>query len=251
MAVPIIDHVLIGGEWVRAAHVTYPGTDPGTEELAGHAPACSVEQVRGAARAARDAFERGPWPRMSGAERGARLHAAAEKFRAEMGPLVDLTIAETGAVRGVAKAQQVGAVPLRLARWAELASTPADEDVPSRTLVPGMTARRLVSREPIGAVACHPPFIFLIANCAGKIGPALAGGNTVVVQPAPVDPLCVAELCRIAASVLPPGVLNFVCGEGPEIGEALVLAPEVDMISFTGSSAVGQRIQEAVGPRMK
>ena len=60
-----------------------------------------------------------------------------------------------------------------------------------------------------------------MTNCAGKIGPALACGNTVVVKPAPVDPLGVAELCRIVDSVLPPGVVNFVCGSAPEIGEAL------------------------------
>src|SRR5262249_13675368 len=111
-------------------------------------------------------------------------------------------------------------------------------------------ARGLVVGEPIGVVACIPPFNFPMTNCAGKIGPALACGNTVVVKPAPADPLGVAELCRIAASVLPPGVLNFVGGAGPEVGEALVLAPEVDMGSFTGSSAVGARIREAVAPRM-
>src|SRR5262249_10104958 len=165
-------------------------------------------------------------------------------------PLVELTIAETGAVRAVAKAQQVGAVPLRLARWAELAATPADEELPTRPLVPGMTPRGILTREPIGVVACLTPFNFPITNCAGKIGPALACGNTAVVKPAPSDPLGVAELCRIAASVLPPGVLSFVGGSGPEIGEALVRAPEVDMVSFTGSTTVGQRIQEAVAPRM-
>src|SRR5215510_14892450 len=112
MAVPVFDRVLIGGEWVRAAHGTYPVVDPATEEPAGHAPECSVDQVRAAARAARDAFERGPWRTMSAADRGALLREVAERFRAEMESLVDLTIAETGALRAVAKAQQVGAVPL-------------------------------------------------------------------------------------------------------------------------------------------
>ena len=77
-------------------------------------------------------------------------------------------------------------------------------------------------REPIGVVACITPYNFPMTNCAGKIGPALACGNTVVVKPAPVDPLGVAELCRIVDSVLPPGVVNFVCGSAPEIGAALV-----------------------------
>src|SRR5207244_2563224 len=176
MSVPVCDQVLIGGEWVRAGGGTYPVIDPATEEPAGHAPECSVEQARAAA----------------------------------------------------------------------LAAVPADEPLPPRG-----NAHGLVAREPIGVVACITPFNFPMTNCAGKMGAALACGNTVVVKPAPADPLGVAALCRIVAAVLPPGVLNFVGGQGPEIGEALVLAAEVDMISFTGSSAVGARIQEAVAPRMK
>src|SRR5439155_679983 len=92
-------------------------------------------------------------------------------------------------------------------------------------------------------------FNFPMTNCAGKIGPALACGNTVVVKPSPVDPLGVAELCRIVDAFLPPGVLNFVNGSGPEIGEALVRSPDVDMISFTGSTAVGRRVKEAAAAR--
>jgi len=245
MSVPVVDRVLIGGEWVRAAGGTYPVIDPATEEPAGHAPECTVEQVRAAARAARAAFERGPWRTMGGAERAACLVEAAERFAREAPGLVELTIAETGAVRPVAETQQVGAVAVRLARAAELAAAPADEPLPARGHAHG-----LVAREPIGVVACITPFNFPMTNCAGKMGAALACGNTVVVKPAPADPLGVAALCRIVAQVLPPGVLNFVGGQGPEIGEALVLAPEIDMISFTGSSSVGARIREAVAPRM-
>src|SRR5262249_45621729 len=174
---------------------------------------------------------------MSGAERGALLKKAADAFRAAMGSLVDLTIAETGAVRGVAQAQQVSAVPIRLEKYAELAARMAAEPFAPREQ--GSTVQGGVAvREPIGVVACITPFNFPMTNCAGKIGPALACGNTVVVKPAPVDPLGVAELCRIVAEIFPPGVVNFVCGSGPEIGEALVASPDVDMISFTGSTTV-------------
>jgi acyl-CoA reductase-like NAD-dependent aldehyde dehydrogenase len=106
-------------------------------------------------------------------------------------------------------------------------------------------------REPIGVVACITPSNFPMTNCAGKIGPALACGNTVVVKPAPPDPLGVAELCRIANEILPPGVINFVCGAGPEVGEALVASDDVDMISFTGSTGVGFKIQETAAKRLK
>src|SRR5262245_3836375 len=130
MSVPVFDKVLIGGEWVRAARGTYPIIDPATEAPAGSAPECSVEQVHAAARAAREAFEHGPWRTLSSAERGALLRAAADKFRAEMEGLVDLTIAETGAVKPVAVSQQVGAVAVRLAKYAELATSGAEEALP-------------------------------------------------------------------------------------------------------------------------
>jgi acyl-CoA reductase-like NAD-dependent aldehyde dehydrogenase len=245
-----LESVLIGGAWVPAEGGTYPIVDPATEELVGRAPECSTAQVRAAARAAREAFDRGPWPRLTGAERAARLREVAARFKEAAPALVDLTIAETGAVRPVAEAQQVGAVALRLAKFAEQAGLPADEGFPARD-VQGRRHEGLATREPIGVVACITPFNFPMTNCAGKIGPALAVGNTVVVKPAPVDPLGVAALCRIADSVLPPGVVNFVCGSGPELGEALVASDDVDMISFTGSTAVGLRIQEVAARRLK
>jgi acyl-CoA reductase-like NAD-dependent aldehyde dehydrogenase len=243
MPVPIFDQVLIGGEWVRAANGTYPVIDPATEEPAGHAPACSVEQVRAAARAARAAFEDGPWRTMTGAERGALLREAAERFRREMGGLVDLTIAETGAVRGVAETQQWA--PFRCASR----SGPSLPRRPPRRSYRPRRCAGVVVREPVGVVACITPFNFPMTNCAGKIGPALACGNTVVVKPAPVDPLGVAALCRIVASVLPPGVLNFVAGRARRSAKRSC-APRGRHGHVHGGSAVGQRIQEAAGPRM-
>src|SRR5262249_47373012 len=157
---------------------------------------------------------------------------------------------ETGAVLGVAKSQQVGAVPVRLEKYADLAARSPEQEFPPRD-VAGAVQRGFAVREPIGVVACITPSNFPMTNCAGEIGPALACGNTVVVKPAPVDPLGVAELCRIVNEVLPPGVLNFVNGSGPDVGEALVDSPDVGMISFTGSTGVGLRIQETAAKRLK
>jgi acyl-CoA reductase-like NAD-dependent aldehyde dehydrogenase len=246
----IVSQVLIGGRWVAAAAGTYPVVDPATEDVVGRAPAASVEQAREAARAAREAFERGPWPRMSAADRGACLREAAARFREAAPGLVDLAVAETGSLRAVAESQQVGAVALRLAKYAELAARLADAPVPPRDGPAGI-AFGVAVREPVGVVACITPYNFPMTNCAGKLGPALVCGNTVVVKPAPVDPLCVAALCRIVNEVLPPGVLNFVCGEGPDVGEALVESPDVSMVSFTGSTAVGLQIQAAAARRLK
>ncbi|HEY8514424.1 MAG TPA: aldehyde dehydrogenase family protein [Candidatus Binatia bacterium] len=253
---PVYDRVLIGGEWVRAANGTYEIINPATEEVAGYAPECSLEQVREAARAARAAFDRGPWPRMSGAERGKLLAEAAARFRAAVPDLVELTIAETGALKPIAERLQVAEVVTRLEKYAELAREPDLQPMPplERPGVAGSSATLasgIVVREPVGVVACISPFNFPLTNCAGKIGPALACGNTVVIKPPPLDPMGVAELARIVGEVLPPGVVNFVCGSGPEIGEALTVAPEVDMISFTGSSLVGRKIEEAAGRTLK
>src|SRR5215813_6706004 len=132
MAESHVSEVLVGGRWVPAAGGTYPVIDPATEEIAGRAPEGSVEQALEAAHAAREAFEHGPWPRMSPAERGARLREAAARFREVAPGLVDITIAETGSVRPVAESQQVGAVPLRLVKYAELASQAADTPMPPR-----------------------------------------------------------------------------------------------------------------------
>ncbi len=249
-----IDSILINGTWEPAAEGTYAVINPATEEPAGHAPQCSLEQVRRAARAAREAFERGPWPRMSGAERGAALQRAAELFDREKATLVDLTMAETGALRVVAETQQVGAVGARLAKYAALAALPAQQPLPPQVLTArqgGGVASGMAVREPVGVVACITPYNFPMTNCAGKIGPALACGNTVVVKPAPADPLGVAELCRLVDSVLPPGVVNFVCGPAPEIGAELCASPDVDMVSFTGSTAVGCAIQAGGARRMQ
>ena len=253
---PVFDRILIGGEWVSAAGGTYEIVNPATEEAAGRAPEASVAQVNAAARAAREAFERGPWRRMSGAERGALLREAAERFRREMPSLFDLTVAETGALRPIAEKLQVGEVVARLAKYADLAATPVEEGMPpiEREPVAGSSATvaaGMVVREPVGVVACISPFNFPMTNCAGKIAPALACGNTVVIKPPPLDPLGICELARIVASALPPGVVNLVCGAGPEIGETLVASPDVDMISFTGSSIVGRKIEEVAARTLK
>jgi acyl-CoA reductase-like NAD-dependent aldehyde dehydrogenase len=101
-------------------------------------------------------------------------------------------------------------------------------------------------------VACISPYNFPLVNMAGKIGPALATGNTVVMKPAPQDPLAIIELMHLVEEVgFPPGVVNCIVGSNPEVGEALVTSPHVDMISFTGSTAVGSAIFEAGGFTMK
>ena len=104
----------------------------------------------------------------------------------------------------------------------------------------------------MGVVVCITSYNFPLTNMAGKLGPALAMGNTVIVKPAPQDPLGVVVMAEVFEEAgFPPGVVNVVVSEGPAPAEALVASPDVDMISFTGSTAVGQRIGEVAGRDMK
>ena len=101
-------------------------------------------------------------------------------------------------------------------------------------------------------VAAIASYNFPLTNMAGKVAPALAMGNTVVMKPAPQDPLAVVELARVLDEVgFPPGVVNLVNAQGPEPASVLTTSPDVDMVSFTGSTAVGQRIAAAGAPTMK
>ncbi|NUP40421.1 MAG: aldehyde dehydrogenase family protein, partial [Streptomyces sp.] len=110
----------------------------------------------------------------------------------------------------------------------------------------------LAVRQPVGVVTCITSYNNPWANPAGKIAPALAMGNTVVVKPAPQDPLSVYRMAEaLEAAGAPPGVVNVVCGQSASVGEAAVESADVDMVSFTGSTAVGQRIAEVCGRDMK
>jgi len=109
----------------------------------------------------------------------------------------------------------------------------------------------LAARQPVGVVACITPYNFPLTNMAGKVAPALAMGNTVVVKPAPQDPLAVLRFAEaVEEAGLPPGGFNVVTGAGADAGQALVEA-DIDMVSFTGSTPVGQRIAETAGRGMK
>ncbi len=247
--------MLIGGEWVAGERGTYPVVNPATEQEVGGAPEASVAQAVAATDAAAAAFP--AWSRTTADERAELLHRAAEAVAAKVPDLVDLVQAETGATLRVAKTMQLPTVAGRLERYArgaleQLANALPPMEVPATALAPGGLMGAVVERRPVGVVACITPYNFPAVNCAGKIGPALAMGNTVVVKPAPQDPLAVIRLIEVLDGVgFPPGVINVVTGSGPEVGEAIVASPHTDMVSFTGSTGVGRAIGQAAGGSMK
>jgi acyl-CoA reductase-like NAD-dependent aldehyde dehydrogenase len=247
------ERLFVGGQWVEPDGGHYPVTDPATEETVGWAPEASPEQVRAACAAAREAF--GAWSRTRPEERAAVLGRAAELIRERMGPYTELARAETGATTGTARSMQVGVAAARFRRYARV--EPAEWAIAPQINEAGpmggaAVLGALAVRQPVGVVTCITSYNNPWANPAGKVAPALAMGNTVVVKPAPQDPLSVYRMAEaLEAAGAPPGVVNVVSGRSTDVGEAAVASPDVDMVSFTGSTAVGRRIAEVCGRDMK
>jgi acyl-CoA reductase-like NAD-dependent aldehyde dehydrogenase len=246
--------LFLGGEWVRPSSGAYPIVNPATEQPVAEAPEAGAEQVADAVTAARTAFP--AWARRPAAERAELLTKLADAFERRIPDLAPLVQAETGATMRVAKSLQVTQCAIRFRRYAELAMQ--DHDIalppsvmPNTALAKGGLIGALAARQPVGVVACITPYNFPLTNMAGKVAPALAMGNTVVVKPAPQDPLAILRFAEaVEEAGLPPGVFNVVTGSGAEAGQALVEA-DIDMVSFTGSTPVGQKIAETAGRGMK
>ncbi|MGW0998698.1 aldehyde dehydrogenase family protein [Streptomyces sp. NPDC002520] len=245
--------LFVGGKWVEPGAGFHPVTDPATEETVGLAPEASPEQAREACAAAREAF--GRWSRTRPEERAAILGRAAEIIRERLVPYAELARAETGATTGTARAMQVGVAAARFRRYATV--EPAEWAIAPQINEAGPMGKAgvmgaLAVRQPVGVVTCVTSYNNPWANPAGKVAPALAMGNTVVVKPAPQDPLSVYRMAEaLEAAGAPPGVVNVVSGRSVAVGEEVVACDDVDMVSFTGSTAVGRRIAEVCGRDMR
>jgi len=245
----------IGGESVEGAAGTYDIVNPATEEVAGRAPEASVEQANAAVEAAAAAFP--AWSRTSPQERAALLNRAADLIEEHRKEIIPVLQAETGATARTVKTMQFFPATGRLRRYATgalqsniVALPPAV--MPTTPLAPGGLISAAVHRAQVGVVTCITSYNVPMTNMAGKIGPALAMGNTVIVKPAPQDPLGVLRMVELMNEAgFPPGVVNVVTGQDIAPSEAVVAHPATDMVSFTGSTGVGQRIGAVCGSQMK
>ncbi|HVU73705.1 MAG TPA: aldehyde dehydrogenase family protein [Mycobacteriales bacterium] len=245
----------IGGEWVEPANGRYEVINPATEEVVGLAPEASVAQVGEAAAAAKEAFA--TWSRTTPEKRAEILGRTAEILVKHRDEYAVLAQQETGATPGTASALQLGVAIARFTRYAKGALEPveiplAPQVTETTALAKGGLTGALVVRQPVGVVTCITSYNNPWANPSGKIAPALAMGCTCVVKAAPQDPLSVFKMAEaLAEAGAPPGVVNVVSGSSVEVGEAAVSHPDVDMISFTGSTGVGIKIGEAAAKGMK
>jgi acyl-CoA reductase-like NAD-dependent aldehyde dehydrogenase len=247
--------LLIGGKWVDASEGTYAIVNPATEDVIGQAPNAGVDDALAAAAAAKEAQP--GWAAWSQDDRSALMREAAAAIRTRAAELLPLVIAETGATATVGSRMQVPVAADRFERYSRdprlVLQTPLlPQPAQATPLAPGGIIGGMVNRQPLGVVACITSYNFPMVNMAGKVAPALAAGNTVVVKPAPQDPLAIVELVRILNDVgFPPGVVNLVNGNTPASSVALVEALDVDCVSFTGSTQVGVTIAEKAARTMK
>ncbi|MEE1752482.1 aldehyde dehydrogenase family protein [Streptomyces sp. SP18CS02] len=236
------DGMYIGGAWRPAAGAgTIAVVNPANEQVIAHVPAGTAEDVDAAVRAARAAFP--AWAATPPAERAARLAALRDVLAARQDEIAETITEELGAPEQFARQVQAGLPVLVTGSYAELvASYPFEEKLGNSTVL----------LEPVGVVGAITPWNYPLHQIVAKVAPALAAGCTVVLKPAEDTPLT-AQLFAEAVDEagLPAGVFNLVTGLGPVAGQALAEHEGVDLVSFTGSTAVGRRIGAIAGAAVK
>ncbi len=248
MAIRSYDRLFIGGDWVAPEGTdTISVISPFTEEVVGQVPDGTEADIDKAVAAARTAFDRGPWPRLTPTERGEILAKVAAQIMAEMGDMATIISEEMGAPITFSTQGQVLAPAMIFNYYAELAKTFAFDEVRTGMLNPQV----LVTKEPVGVVGAIAPWNVPLFIAAAKLAPSLLAGCSVVYKPAPETPFDAFRLAEIFAECgLPKGVLSVVPA-GREVSEHLVTHPGIDKISFTGSGVGGKRIGGLCGERLK
>jgi aldehyde dehydrogenase (NAD+) len=247
-SVPIrhADRFFIGGEWVTpSSQATIKVIDSGTEELFFSVAEAQAADISRAVAAAKEAFDTGPWPRLSHAERATYLRAIGEEIAKRTEDLGQIWPRESGVLHAIARNTGKGAKRTFNA-FADLAdSFPFEE--PAK---PTVGQFGLIVREPVGVVGAIIPWNAPMGLISNKLAPALLAGCTVILKNSPEAPGEGYVIAEAAEAVgLPPGVLNVVTADR-EVSELLVRDPRVDKISFTGSTAAGRRIASICGERI-
>jgi betaine-aldehyde dehydrogenase len=248
MALVTYDKLFIGGTWVTPEGTgTIDVVSPSTEEVMGRVPDATTADIDRAVSVARDAFDHGPWPHLAPAERAVILAKVADAINAQMGELAELITNEMGSPLIFSQLAQVLAPAMIFNYYAGLAATFAFDEVRTGLLSPEV----LVTKEPVGVVGAIAPWNVPLFLASAKLAPSLLAGCTVVYKPAPETPLDAFRLAEIFADAgLPDGVLSVVPA-GREVSEHLVTHPDVDKVTFTGSTAAGRRIGGLCGEQLK
>ncbi len=236
------EQIYLNGQWTASSGSgRLEVTDSATEEVIATIPEGTAADVDAAVAAARAAFE--GWSALSTEERAAYLMKIHAGLEARTDEIAETIAREVGMPLVLSNLIQVGLPKANFAVAAQLLGTYEFEQ---------QIGNSLVVREPVGVVGCITPWNYPLHQIALKVAPALAAGNTVVLKPsevAPINAFLLAEIIHEAG--LPAGVFNLVTGTGPVVGEAIAAHPDVDMVSFTGSTRAGKRVAEVAAQTVK
>src|SRR5580692_10035558 len=228
----------VNGEWVASASgQTFPVYDPSTEEVIAEVAAAGAADVDLAVKAARAAFDSGPWATTTAQDRGRILFKLAEKIRANAAMLAEIESRNSG--KPIVEAEfDIADVATCFEYYGGLANKVTGSVLP----VPA-NALSFTLREPVGVAGQIIPWNFPLLMAAWKLAPAIAAGCCCILKPAEQTPLTALEFANwLEEAGLPPGVVNIINGFGETAGAALVAHPGVDKVAFTGSAAVGKII---------
>ena len=244
--------ILIGGKWVTAASgKTFASFNPATGEVLSNVAAGDKEDVDRAVKAARVAFEKGPWAKISPSERGRLMWRLADLIEKHAEEFAQLESLDNGKPLKVARVADVPLAVDHFRYYAGWATKIEGQTIPLGLQSPGRYLAYTV-REPVGVVGQIIPWNFPLLMAAWKLGPALAAGNTVVLKPAEQTPLSALRLGELIQEAgFPDGVVNIVPGFGETAGAAIAAHPDVDKVAFTGSTEVGRLIIAAAAGNLK
>lgn len=236
------DKLYIAGRWVPAEA---PGrlevTHSATEEVLGSVPEGTVGELDRAVAAAKEALE--AWSRTAASERAHKLEQIAAGLRERHAEIARTITAEVGMPLKLSMIIQAGLPPIVADSYAGLLREYRFEE---------KVGNSLIVEEPIGVVGCITPWNYPLHQIMAKVAAALAAGCTVVVKPSEVAPLSAFILAEVVDRVgLPAGVFNLVSGTGATVGEAIASHPDIDMVSFTGSTRAGRRVSELAAQTVK
>jgi aldehyde dehydrogenase (NAD+) len=244
----------VGGRWVEGDGV-FGVENPADETLAAELPATPITEVMRAIALARRSFDEGVWAQRSAADRAQVLHGFLDHVESLREPLVATMVAEAGQPAMFAEMSQYTAGMALARNTIDLYQSLAHEEanpVPVDDLVRGRVAISLRRYEPVGVVSAITPYNGAIIMAFQKLIPALMAGNSVILRPSPLTPLSSLVFGAAAeAAALPAGVLSVVVEGGDAGAQVLTSDPAVDMVSFTGSTAVGRQILAQAAPTVK
>ncbi|MEY3805561.1 MAG: hypothetical protein RIR69_373 [Actinomycetota bacterium] len=236
------DKIYINGQWVASrGTATISVFDSITEEVMATIPEGTADDVAAAAAAARVAFE--SWSTLPKEERAKYMNRIGDALGGRMDEIASAISRETGMAKPLSNIIQVG-IPINSFKQAAVLAESFNftKEIGSS----------LVVREPIGVVGCITPWNYPLHQIAAKVAFAMAAGCTVVLKPSEVAPIDAFMLAEIIHEVgLPAGVFNLVTGTGPVVGEAMAASPDIDMISFTGSTRAGRRVMQVGAETVK